>query len=274
MTESNGIGLIGGGVMGEAILKRLLDLGLVRSDQLRVAEVVAERRAYLEQTYAIACTADPGTAATGMGTVVLAVKPQNLNEALNGLRGDLGPDQLLLSIIAGATLSALTLGSGHEAVVRVMPNTPAQIGQGMSVWTATGAVTPPMRERARAVLGALGREAYVAAEHYLDMATAVSGSGPAYVFLFLEALTDAGVHIGLPRDMAELLATQTLMGSAAYAAGAGQHPAVLRNLVTSPGGTTVEALQELEAGGLRAAMTRAVVAAHRKAQALGRAESH
>ncbi|MSQ27693.1 MAG: pyrroline-5-carboxylate reductase [Dehalococcoidia bacterium] len=270
----NSLAVIGGGVMGEAILKRLIAAGLVEARQVRVAEVVPGRREFLQATYGVSAAAEPAIAAAGAETVVVAVKPQNLAEALSDLKGRLTPDQLLLSIVAGATISAISLGTSHEAVVRVMPNTPAQIGQGMSVWTAAPAVTDAQKANARALLGALGREIYVSAEHYLDMATAVSGSGPAYVFLVLEALIDAGVHIGLPRDMAGLLALQTLQGSAIYAAETGAHPAHLRNLVTSPGGTTAAALLELEAGALRAVFTKAVAAAYHRAQELGRAETH
>lgn len=274
MRRLNSLAIIGGGVMGEAILKRLLESGMVEARHIRVAEVVTGRREYLQATYGVASTAGPAAAAGGAETVVLAVKPQDLPEALSGLKGRLAPGQLLLSIVAGATLSAISAGAAHEAVVRVMPNTPAQIGLGMSVWSASGAVTEAQKADAKAVLGALGREVYVTGEHYLDMATAVSGSGPAYVFLVLEALTDAAVHIGLPREMAELLALQTIQGSAQYAAETGKHPAVLRNMVTSPGGTTAAGLLELESGALRAVFTKAVVAAYQKAQALGRTETH
>jgi pyrroline-5-carboxylate reductase len=150
-----------------------------------------------------------------------------------------------------------------------MPNTPAQIGEGMTVWTATSDVTTSGRAGARDIFAALGREAYVPEEKYLDMATAVSGSGPAYVFLFIEALIDAGVHIGLPRDLASTMAMQTVLGSTRYALETGRHPAELRNQVTSPGGTTVEALRALEAGGLRAAVLDAVIGAYEKSRALG-----
>ena len=274
MARLNSLAVIGGGVMGEAIIKRLVEAGLVEARRVRVAEVVPSRREFLQAAYGVSAVAEPAAAAAGSETLVVAVKPQNLAEALSDLRGRLTADQLLLSIVAGATVSAISLGAAHEAVVRVMPNTPAQIGQGMSVWTAAPAVTEAQKANAKAVLGALGREIYVSAEHYLDMATAVSGSGPAYVFLVLEALTDAGVHIGLPRDMAALLALQTLQGSALYAAETGGHPAHLRNLVTSPGGTTAAALLELETGALRAVFTKAVAAADHRAQELGRAESH
>ena len=150
-----------------------------------------------------------------------------------------------------------------------MPNTPAQIGQGMVVWTATEAVSPEARDQVRSVLGALGQELYVDDEKYVDMATAVSGSGPAFVFLVMEALIDAAVHIGMRREMATPIVIQTMLGSALYAQTTDKHLAELRNMVTSPGGTTAEGLLALEDAGVRAAFAEAIVAAYEKAKRLG-----
>ena len=161
---------------------------------------------------------------------------------------------------------------GERPVVRLMPNTPAQIGEGVSVWTATPDCTAEQRAQARAMFGALGEEVYVDDEAYLDMATALSGSGPGYVFLFIEALIDAGVRIGLARAVAEKLALQTVKGSALYAQRSGQHLAALRNAVTSPGGTTAAGLHQLERGGLRAAIEDAVAAAYERSRQLGGTE--
>ena len=177
-----------------------------------------------------------------------------------------------MSIIAGARIATLRQGLGAEAIVRIMPNTPGQVGEGIAVWTATPEASDEGLSLARAIIGALGEEIYVEDEDYLDMATAMSGSGPAYVFLFIEAMTDAGVHMGLSRPIAEKLALQTVKGSAAYAQQRGLHPAVLRNMVTSPGGTTAEALYEFERGGLRATVERAILAAYRRAQVLGKSK--
>ncbi len=265
----NSLTIIGGGVMGEAILARLLAQGVVAAANVMVAEPVAARRDQLASDYAITCSATNREAVEEAETVVLAVKPQTLKQVFSDLSGTLVPDQLVFSIIAGVTLRSLTKGLDHAAVVRVMPNTPAQIGLGMSMWTATSAVTDAQKTAALEVLYVLGDEIYAAEEHYLDMATAVSGSGPAYVFLVLEALTDAGVHIGLSREVAERMALQTLVGSSLYAKETGAHPAVLRNQVTSPGGTTTEALQVMEDGALRSIFIRAVEAAYLKSQALG-----
>lgn len=264
------VAFIGGGVMGEAILKSLLDKKLTTADQVTVAEPVQDRRKALEASYKVKTVEAAHTAVSGAATVVLSIKPQNLPEVMADLKSALTEDQLVLSIIAGATLKAMEEGLQHKKLIRVMPNTPAQIGEGISVWTATPAVSDGQKATAKALLQALGQEIQVEHEHYLDMATALSGSGPAYVFLFIEALIDAGVHIGMPRDMAERLAMQTVLGSARFAQATGQHPAQLRNMVTSPGGTTVEALLQLESGAFRATIIRAVEAAYEKSKALGR----
>lgn len=158
---------------------------------------------------------------------------------------------------------------GTAAVVRVMPNTPAQIGQGASLWTATPETSEAQRAQAGELVAALGVGVYSDTEGHVDMATALSGSGPAYLFLFIEALTDAGVQMGLARDVSATLASQTVLGSAVYAQESGEHPAILRNRVTSPGGTTAAALHELERGGFRALIAQAVIAAYQRALDLG-----
>ena len=198
------------------------------------------------------------------GLIVLAVKPQNLHEVMEGIKG-LGREQLVLSIVAGATVSTLCQGLDHSFVIRAMPNMPAQIGEGMTVWTATTETKARHKKLAQSVLGALGKEIYVADEKYVGMATALSGSGPAYVFLFIEALIDAGVHIGLPRDMAQALVIQTVLGSTRTVDKMGKHPAELRNMVTSPGGTTADGLLQLEKGRFRSLVIEAVAAAYEKA---------
>jgi pyrroline-5-carboxylate reductase len=185
------------------------------------------------------------------------------------LSGQLKPAQLILSIIAGAKIDTLCRGLNHRHVVRVMPNTPAQIGEGISVWTATAEVTKRQRERASSILGTIGKEIYVDDEKYIDMATAVSGSGPAYFFLFVEALVEAAVNIGLSREMAQELVLQTMLGSGHLLQKSGKQPAELRRMVTSPGGTTAEALLELEKGGFVNLIAKAVSAAYSKAKRLG-----
>lgn len=263
------IAFIGGGNMGEVIISAILAKGLSTPDNIRVSDVKDERRRHLKQAYGVAAAGDNRAVAAGGEVVVLAVKPQNLTEVMAELNGQLKPGQLVLSIIAGAKIDTLRRGLGHNAVVRAMPNTPAKIGQGVSVWTATAEVTGPQKARAGSILGAMGREFYVAEEKYLDMATAVSGSGPAYIFLFVEALVEAAVKIGLPQDMASELVMQTLLGSGSYLQKSGRAPAELRQMVTSPGGTTAEAIARFEQGGFKELVLGAVVAAYEKAQKLG-----
>ncbi len=260
---------IGGGVMAEAMLGRALAERIVAAGDVCVAEPVADRREYLAETYSVAVTASNTEAVEGAGMVVVAVKPQHFAAAANEFCDALNKTQTVLSIIAGLTVSTITKTLDHQAVIRVMPNTPAQIGAGMSVWTATDDVPTDARDAAQALLRVLGKEWYVADERYLDMATALSGSGPAYVFAFIESLIEAGVHLGMPRDMAHTLALQTVLGSAQLANETGEEPSLLRERVTSPGGTTAEALKALEQRGFKATMLEAVVAAHRKALELG-----
>ena len=266
------ISFIGGGTMAEAILTGLLKKQLAQPADVAVSEPVEGRRAYLTKQYRVAAVASNAQAAASGDLVVLSVKPQDLSGVLGELRGTLKEGQTALSIVASATTGRIAKGLGHKAIVRVMPNTPAQVAGGMSVWMATPEVPKEALELTRKLLEALGEQLYVSDEKYLDMATALSASGPAYVWLFLEALIDGGVYIGLSREMASTLAVQTLLGSAQMAQQTGRHPAELRNLVTSPGGTTAEALLALEEGGFRANVVQAVLAAYEKAQLLGEEE--
>jgi len=267
--DNTRIVLVGGGIMGEAIVRGLLREDLVQADRVTVCDPVAERREFLAGELGVRVSSDNADAARGADIVILAVKPQVLSDVMAGLNGAIDKGTLIVSIVAGATIKAMSKGLGAAAIVRVMPNTPGQIGEGISVWTATSHVTDEQRALAGSIVGALGQQVCVDREGYLDMATALSGSGPAYVFLFIEALTDAGVQMGFPRPVAAKLVLQTVKGSAVYAQGSGEHPAVLRNRVTSPGGTTAEALYAFEQGGLRATVTRAVLAAYEKAKSLG-----
>jgi pyrroline-5-carboxylate reductase len=259
---------VGGGVMAEAILRGILRERLAEPQQLTVCEPLAARREQLAQELGVHTADDNASAAAEAQVVVLAIKPQVLPAVLPQLQGHLRPDALIISIIAGVTVATLAQ-LGPQALVRVMPNTPGQIGEGISVWLATLEVSPQQRALAAAIVGALGEAIEVHEEKYLDMATALSGSGPAYVFLFIEALADAGVQMGFARPVAEKLAIQTVRGAAIYAQERGEHLAILRNQVTSPGGTTAAALYELEKGGLRTTVANGVLAAYHRATALG-----
>jgi pyrroline-5-carboxylate reductase len=266
------IAVIGAGVMGEAMIGGLLRQELVGPDQIVATEPRAERRAEIEQRYSVRATEDNVEATHWAQVAIFSVKPQTLPKVLPELRGALRDGELVISIVAGAPIRHFVEGLGHAAVVRSMPNTPAQIGEGMTVWTAAESVTDRQRDWARTILGSFGREQYVDDENYLDMATALNGTGPAYVFMVLEAMIDAGVHLGLPRYMAEELVHQTMLGSVRYAMQSGKHAAELRNGVTSPAGTTAAALYELERGGLRTVLTDAIWAAYRRSAELGKSK--
>ena len=255
--------------MGEAMLSAILGRRLSLPRSISVSDISQARRQYLEQRYGVVVMGDNLQAVKRGDVVVLAIKPQNLAEVMAELNGQLKSAQLVLSIVAGARIDTLRRGLSHSCVVRAMPNTPAQIGEGMSVWTTTGEVTQRQKGWAGSILGAIGKEVYVDDEKYIDMATAISGSGPAYVFLFVEALVDAARHIGLPRDMAQELVLETLLGSGHLLQKSGKEPSELRRMVTSPGGTTAEALLQLEKGKFTELVKQAVEAAYNKAKRLG-----
>ena len=262
------LAFIGGGKMAEAIIRGALAGGLATPGDIAVGEPVASRRDYLAGELGVKATANNLEAAAAADLVTLAVKPQDLRTVMRELREHLD-NQAALSIVAGARMATLFEGLDHRAIVRVMPNTPAQAGYGMTLWACSPSVTPEQRDMTRALLAAVGEEICVTDEKYMDMATALSASGPAYVFLFIEAMIDAGVYVGMPRDMARTLALQTVLGSAKLALETGGHPAELKDMVVSPGGTTAEALRALEERGFPAAIVAAVDAAYQKSVRLG-----
>jgi pyrroline-5-carboxylate reductase len=268
------ISFVGSGVMAEAMIKGLLRQQLIVPEQIVASGPRPERGQELYDRYSVRTTTDNVVAANAADLLVLSVKPQVLCDVLAELDGHAAPDALVLSIVAGASLDTIARGLGVPAVVRVMPNTPAQIGLGISVWTASAAASDEQRQQALAILRALGEEVYVDDERYLDMATAVSGTGPAYVFLLMEAMVDAAVHLGFSRHVSERLVIETLRGSVEYARQSPRHLAALRNQVTSPGGTSAEALYHLEKGGLRTVLSRAIWAAYQRSRVLGSQAGH
>lgn len=272
MFEDDTIAFIGAGTMGEAMIRGLLGQEIVAPEQILAADHWQERTVELAEKYNIRVTTDNRKAAETGQIVVLSIKPQSLQYVLPEIRGHLRRQDLLLSIIAGAPIRKLADGAAHASVVRAMPNTPAQIGQGITVWTATQEVSEVHKEQAAVILGSLGQEIFVEEEVYLDMATALSGSGPAYVFMLMEALIDAGVHLGFSRRIAQQLVFQTIRGSVEYAERSGKHVAELRNQVTSPGGTTAAALYHMEKGGLRTVISRGIWAAYQRSVELGQGE--
>jgi pyrroline-5-carboxylate reductase len=263
------VGIVGAGVMAEAMIAGLLADRAVAADSVVASHPRRERREALQARYAIRSVSRNRDATVDAEIVVVAVKPQMLGRVMRDIGPALQPDQVVLSIVAGATLGALASGLAHPAVVRAMPNTPAQIRRGITVWAAAGACTARQRDLARAVLRALGEEREVDDEEFVAMATALSGTGPTYLFAVMEALIDAGVHLGFPRELAHDLVVATLIGSAEYAKHSDLHPAQLRNLVTSPGGTSAAAIYELEKGRIRTVLSDAVWAAYRRTLELG-----
>ncbi|MFL5778187.1 MAG: pyrroline-5-carboxylate reductase [Chloroflexota bacterium] len=263
------IATVGSGVMAEAMIAGLLRGRLVEPDQVIASHPREERREALEREYGIRTVGSNRAAVDGADVVLLGIKPQMLTRVGREIGPGLRRGQLVLSVLAGATTAALTAILGHDQVVRSMPNTPARLGKGMTVWFATPETTAEQREQAAALLGALGVQLEVDDERMVAMATAVSGTGPTYVFLVMEALIDAAVHLGFPRHVAHDLVIETLEGSTLFAKQSGLHPAELRNMVTSPGGTSAAALHELESGRLRTVLSEAVWAAFHRTVELG-----
>ena len=265
------LAFIGGGTMAEAMVRGLLDKHLVPPSHVLVTGPRRERRAELAKTYGVKALASNLEAAKEAHVVILSVKPQMLPSVTRELSGKLDDGQLVISIVAGATLRSLREALAHAAIVRAMPNTPAQVGMGVTAWCVTNAVDGTQKDLAKAILGALGEEIAVDDENLVDMATALSGTGPTYVFLLMEALVDAGVHLGFSRRVAEELVLRTVEGSALFARKSGRHLAELRNMVTSPGGTSAAAIYQLEKGALRTVLSKAVYAAYQRTRELGSA---
>jgi pyrroline-5-carboxylate reductase len=263
--------------MAEAIIAGVLRKKLVGAEQIVGSHPRQARREEMHVKYGIemfeqnkeaALTAYPSGPSAG-SILVLAVKPQRLRRVLEELKGSIHQDQLVISIVAGAKIETIADELLHAAVVRTMPNTPAQIGEGVTAWTPSAAVNEQQEQQVCAMLNALGKSVRVENEHQIDMATALSATGPTYIFLMMEALIDAGVHMGFSRHVAQELVHQMMLGAVLFARESHKHPAELRNMVTSPGGTSAEAIYQMEKGSLRTVLSKAVFAAYRRAEALG-----
>lgn len=262
--------IIGPGVMGEALISSLLSNQVIEPDKIMAAGPRKERLDEMADRYQVSTILDNAEAVKDADVVILCVKPQRLPQVFQDLQNRLPADALVISIIAGASINALVSGLNHPCIVRAMPNTPAQIGEGTTVWTQSQRTSEAQHALAEEILCALGDAIFVEDEGYIDMATAVSGTGPAYVFLFLESMIDAGVHLGLPRRIAEEMVVETIKGSIDFYAQNSAHPARLRNQVTSPGGTSATAIYYLEKLGFRTAISRAIWAAYTRSQELGK----
>ena len=255
--------------MAEAIIKGVIASAVADPQDISVSDIDESRCRYLTNQYRIFTTVDNTTVLKNADILVLAVKPQNLSNVADQIRDSLDPDMPVVSILAGTRMNTLTNSLNHKSVIRVMPNTPAQVGAGISLWLCSSDMNPENASMMQSILQTFGQEIRVEDERYIDMATALSASGPAYVLSFLESMVDAGVYIGLPREMARLLTIQTVIGSSKLAAETRQHFAELRDMVTSPGGTTAEGLLALEEGKFRATVINAVIAAYQKSIVLG-----
>ncbi len=268
------LAFVGCGVMAESMIAGLLRKNLVEPEQVAASHPRAIRRADLTAKYGIRVFENNAEAVESIrenenSIIALCVKPQRLDGVLQDLNDSVAPRQIVLSIVAGAKVERLSEALSNPKIVRAMPNTPSQIGAGITAWTCTKSVGETERAQIKALLTALGKELYVETENMIDMATSLSATGPTYIFMVMEALTDAGVHMGFSREMAKELVQETMLGSVLFAMESHKHPAELRNMVTSPGGTSAEAIYQMEKGGLRTVLSKAVYSAYQKAVALG-----
>jgi pyrroline-5-carboxylate reductase len=274
LLENTKLAFIGCGVMAESIVAGLLRQKLVAANQIVASHPRLGRREELSAKYGIEVFEHNADAVKSLSKndsiIVLCVKPQRLKGVLDELKGAVLPKHLVASIIAGATIETISEALGNSLVVRTMPNTPSQIGAGMTAWTCSANVADEQKQQIKLLLTALGKEIYVETENMIDMATALSATGPTYIFMMMEALTDAGVHLGFSREVSKDLVQQTMLGSTLFAMESHKHPAELRNMVTSPGGTSAAAIYEMEKGTLRTVLSKAVYAAYQRAVELGK----
>jgi len=269
------LAFIGCGVMGESMIAGLVQNKIIDAGNIAASHPRENRRTELDEKHGVKAFESNAEAAQFVAghensAVVICVKPQRLERVLNDLKGVLASDRLVISIVAGARIGHLAEELGTAKIVRAMPNTPSQIGAGITAWTCTEAAGDAERAHVRELLSALGKELFVETENMIDMATSLSATGPTYIFMVMEALTDAGVHLGFSRDMAKELVQETMLGSVKFAIATHKHPAELRNMVTSPGGTSAEAIYQMEKGTLRTVLSKAVYAAYKRAVELGK----
>lgn len=273
LPKSTRLAFIGCGVMAESMIAGLLRQEIVAARQILASHPRADRREELESKYGIECFEHNADAVQGLpddGVVLLCVKPQRLAGVLKELAGVVKPTQFVVSIVAGARIEKISETLSNALVVRAMPNTPSQIGKGMTAWTCSDSIDEGHKLQVRTMLSALGKELHVETENMIDMATSLSATGPTYIFMVMEAMTDAGVHLGFSREISKELVQQTMLGSVLFAMESHKHPAELRNMVTSPGGTSAEAIYQMEKGTLRTVLSKAIHAAYKRAVELGK----
>ncbi len=274
MLEQVRFAFIGGGNMAEAMIKGLLSGLGVKPQQIMATDVVPERRTYMQTTYGITASADNKHAVQESTVVILAVKPQIMPTILEEIAPVVNSEKLVISIAAGITLQTLQRALGDSRrVVRVMPNTPALVLAGAAGISPGKAATAQDIALVERIFNAVGR-AIVVSDEMMDVVTGLSGSGPAFIFALIEGLSDGGVLMGLARQTATLLAAQTVLGAAKMVLETGKHPGELKDMVTSPAGTTIAGMHALESGGLRGLMMEAVRRASERSEALGRSPGH
>lgn len=274
LLENTRLAFIGCGVMAEAIIAGLLRQNLVKSEQISASHPRENRREELENKYKIEVFERNADAVDSLpetnSIVALCVKPQRIGEVLKEINPSVKPTQIIISIIAGARIETISEALNNNLIVRTMPNTPSQIGAGMTAWTCAETVSNEQKAQVKMILTALGKELYVENENQIDMATALSATGPTYIFMVMEAMTDAGVHLGFSREVSKELVQQTMLGATLFAIESNKHPAELRNMVTSPGGTSAEAIYQMEKGSLRTVLSKAIYSAYKRAVDLGK----
>ncbi|MGH7164155.1 MAG: pyrroline-5-carboxylate reductase [Nitrospiraceae bacterium] len=272
MLRGKQIALIGGGNMTEALVVGLIKGGLAIADQIHATDILPARRSHLQDRYRIRVGSRNAEAAAHADVVILSVEPQVLDEVLDGIAAVILAGTLIISVAAGYPIRRVATHLKQDLkIIRAMPNTPSSVSEGITALTLGAGVTADEARMARAIFESVGKVVEVE-ERLMDAATGLSGSGPAYVYVMIEALADGGVKMGLPRPVAELLAAQTILGAARMVLETGEHPGRLKDRVASPGGTTIAGLHALETGRLRATLISAVEAATKRSQELGQGE--
>jgi len=266
--KDRSLAVLGAGKLGETLVRGLIDAGVVRANRVTVTAAHAERVEKLAADLGVRGAASNLEATIGADLVLLAVKPQQVALVLSEIRGALKPPQILISVAASVSTAFIEKHLDHAVpVIRAMPNTPALLKQGMTAVAPGTHATSNHLEIARSIFGAVGRTVTLDEKH-MDAVTGLSASGPAFIYIIIESLAEGGVKVGLPRDVATLLAAQTVLGAGAMVLETGEHPAKLKDLVTTPAGCTIDGILELEEGGLRVTLIKAVVRATQRAREL------
>jgi len=258
------ISFIGTGIMASSIIKCITEKGLYRKEEITGSGPRLKSLEEVKKRFGINITQKNTDAAKFGDIIILSIKPQVFPSVAEEIKDSINDNQMIVSIMAGVDIETLQRELLHKKIVRAMPNTPAQISEGMTVWTSTKEIKENEKDKVKKIFSSMGKELYFEEEQYVDMATALTGTGPAYVFLFLEAMIAAGVHLGFSRRDARELVYQTTLGSVLFAINSEKHTSELRDMVTSPGGTSADALYEMEKGSFRTIIEKAVYSAFKR----------